>query len=80
MTTLSFRNRLIITLYIISFTVSIFIFSYVMSKVAVDVEYTSYRQYAVANNHIYFVQNHKGTDLLFSINSKGKVEKIYSSN
>ena len=79
MTSLSLRNRLIIILYIISFTVSVFLFAYVMDHIAVDVEYTSYKQYAVQNDHVYFVQNDRGRDLLFSINSRGRVEKIFTS-
>ena len=78
MTSLSLRNRLVIILYIISFTASIFLFAYVVDKVAVDVEYTSYRQYAVANDHVYFVQNDRKSDYIFSINSRGRVEKLYT--
>ena len=79
MGSLSFRTRLTIILYIISFTVSIFIFAAVMNKVVVNVEYTSYRQYSVDGERVYFVQNHKGTGYIFAINSRGKVEDLYKS-
>jgi len=79
MTSLSLRNRLIIILYIISFTASIFIFAYVIDKIAVDVEYTSYRQYAVENDHVYFAQNDRNADYIFSINSRGRVDKLYTA-
>ena len=79
MTSLSFKTRLILILYIISFTASIFLFAYVMDNVAVDVEYTSYRQYSVQGSNVYFALNDRNKDLIFSINSKGKVEKIYTA-
>ncbi len=79
MASLSFRKRLIIILYILSFTISIVIFSYVMGRVAIDVDYTSYRQYAVDGNTIYYVQNHRDEGFLFAMTSSGRVKRVFSS-
>ncbi len=80
MASLSFRNRLIIILYIISFTASIVIFAFVMSRVAVNVDYTSYRQYAVENEKVYFIQNNNGRGYVFAMNSRGKVVDMFNSS
>jgi hypothetical protein len=79
MASLSLRKRLIIILYIISFTISIFIFAYIMGRVSVDVECTSHNQYVVDGGYIYFVQNNRKEGFLFQMNTKGRVYKMYAS-
>ncbi len=79
MASLTFRRRLLIILYILSFSVSVIIFSVVMKNVAVEVDYTSYRQYTVDGSKIYFAQNYKDAGFLFALNTSGRVERIFSS-
>jgi len=73
----SLRTRIIIVLYIISFTISLFIFSALMSRVSVDVECTAYSQYTVSGGDIYYAQNMKGTGGIFKMNGKGNVSRMY---
>ena len=77
MATKSLRTRIIIVLYIISFTISLFIFSALMSRVSVDIECTSYSQYTVMGGDIYYVQNIKGTGGIFKMNGKGNVSNMF---
>ncbi len=79
MASLSLRKRLIIILYIISFTISIFIFAYIMGRVSVDVECTSHNQYVVDGGNIYFVQNNRKEGFLFTMNTKGRVSEMFIS-
>lgn len=74
-----YRKRLILILYVISFTASLFIFLNVMNRVAVNLEYSSFRQYATDEDTIYFVQNQHGKGYIFKINSLGKVKELFSS-
>ena len=73
----SLRTRIIIVLYIISFTISLFIFSALMSRVSVDVECTAYSLYTVSGGDIYYAQNMKGTGGIFKMNGKGNVSRMY---
>ncbi len=73
------RNRLIIILYILSFTASIFIFAFIMNRVSVDVELTDHNQYAVSGSNIYYIQNHRKEGFLFSMNTAGRVLDMFSS-
>ncbi len=77
MTSMSLRNRIVIVLYIISFTISLFIFSFLMSRVSVDIECTSYSQYSVSGGDIYYAQNMKGTGGIFKMNGKGSVSRMF---
>ncbi len=79
MSTDSLRKRLIIILYILSFTASVVLFGFVMRRVSVDVECTSHNQYAIDDNTIYYVQNHKKEGFLFSMNTAGRVSHLFSS-
>ncbi len=79
MASLSLRKRLIIILYIISFTISLFIFAYVMGRVSVDVECTSHNQYVVDGGNIYFAQNYRKEGFLFTMNTKGRVSSMFAS-
>ena len=72
-----FRTRLIIILYIISFTISLFVFSAFMNGVSIDVECTSYSSYTVDGSDIYYGQNIKNKGILFKLNSKGNVSKMF---
>ena len=72
-----FRTRLIIILYIISFTISLFVFSAFMNGVSIDVECTSYSSYTVDSSDIYYGQNIKNKGILFKLNSKGNVSKMF---
>jgi hypothetical protein len=77
MASMSLRTRIIIVLYIISFTLSLFAFSYVMSKVSIDIECTSYSQYTSSGSDIYYAQNIRGTGAVFKMNGKGRVSKLF---
>ncbi len=79
MASMSFRNRIIIVLYIISFTISLFIFSNVMSRVSIDVECTSYSHYTAVGSDIYYAQNISGTGVIFKLNGRGRVSRMFLS-
>ena len=72
-----FRKRIIIILYIISFTISLFIFNAFMEGVSIDVECTSYSSYTVDGSDIYYGQNIKNKGVLFKLNSKGNVSEMF---
>ncbi len=76
---MSLRNRVAIVLYIISFTVSLFIFSYIASKSSIDIECTSYSQYAVDGSDIYYAQNLRNKGVIFKLNAKGRVTDMFQS-
>ena len=79
MSQLSLRRRITIILYILSITISLFIFYWIMSRVSIDVEYSSYSAYDTDGSDIYFVQNLSGRGLLFKLNTNGNVSKIFNS-
>ena len=79
MSQLSLRSRITIILYILSITISLFIFYGIMSRVSIDVEYSSYSAYDTDGSDIYFVQNLSGRGLLFKMNTRGNVSKIFNS-
>ncbi|MCR5594687.1 MAG: hypothetical protein K6G12_02460 [Lachnospiraceae bacterium] len=76
---MSLRNRLIIILYIISFTVSLFIFTAAMKNVTVDIEYTSYSDAVYSGNKVYLAQNVAGSGRLFRMDTDGDVLDMFSS-
>ena len=73
------RIRLIAILYILSFTISIFIFSRIMSKVTIDFECTSYAHSTVLGSDVYYAQNTKSGGVIFKLDTKGKVQKMFLS-
>ncbi|MBP3825097.1 MAG: hypothetical protein ILA11_05125 [Butyrivibrio sp.] len=77
MAQLGLKKRLIIILYIISFTISLFIFSAFMNGVSIDVECTTYSSYAVDGSDIYYAQNIKDKGVLFKLNSKGDASRMF---
>ena len=76
---MTLRKRLIIILYILSITISVFIFANVVSNQQVDMDYTIFSDSAVADGHIYYSQNMRNQGLLFDMNQKGNVARIFSS-
>ena len=76
---MTLRKRVIIILYILSITISVFIFAYVVGKQQVDMDYTVFSDSAVADGHIYYTQNIRKQGLLFDMNQKGNVARIFSS-
>ncbi|MBP3198316.1 MAG: hypothetical protein J6N21_15105 [Butyrivibrio sp.] len=79
MAQMSLKRRIIVILYIISFTISLFIFSFAMERVSIDIECTSYSSFDVNGSDIYFAQNIKGTGIILKTNPKGNVSKIFLS-
>ncbi len=79
MAQMSLQRRITIILYILSFTISLFIFSVLMNRVSINIECTSYSQYVVDGSDIYYGQNIKGQGILFKMNSKGNVSHMFSS-
>ncbi len=79
MNRLSMRSRIIIVLYILSFTISLFIFYFLMSRVSVDVECTSYSEYTVNGADIFFAQNAKDKGIIFRLDTKGRVSRMFDS-
>ena len=64
-------------MYIISFTISLFIFSAFMNGVSIDVECTTYSSYTVDGSDIYYAQNIKNKGVLFKLNSKGNASRMF---
>ena len=79
MAQMSLRRRITIILYIISFTISLFIFSVLMNRVSINLECTTYSQYAVDGSDIYYAQNIKGEGLIMKMNPKGDVSRMFTS-
>ncbi len=79
MAQMSLRRRITIILYIISFTISLFIFSVLMNRVSINLECTTYSQYAVDGSDIYYAQNIKGEGLIMKMNTKGDVSRMFTS-
>ena len=73
------RNRLIIILFILSITASIFIFTSVVENRSVDMDYTIFSDSAFVDDHIYYSQNMIDQGLLFDMSQKGDVARIFSS-
>ncbi len=76
---MNLRKRLIIILYILSVTFSIFILAHVLENIGYSVEYTAFSNAAEIDGHLYFSQNFQGKGLLFDMSSKGDVSRIFSS-
>ncbi len=76
---LNFRNRIIIILYILSITASLFIFAGVMDDRFVNMEYNAYSHYSIDGNNIYYTQNLSDKGLIFKMDGGGKVSKIFAT-
>ena len=76
---MSLRKRLILIIYILSVTISVFIFAAVVDRQNVDIAYTAFSHFAESDGHIYFSQNMKDKGLLFDLSYKGNVSRIFSS-
>ncbi len=78
---MSLRKRIVIVLYILSLTISLFIFSFIMSRNAINIECTSYSFCAVDGGNIYYAQNLRDTGIIFKMDGGGNVSKmIFSSS
>ena len=77
---MNLRKRIIIILYILSFTVSVFIFTALMEKVVSTVEYTSYTDGIYYGDSVYLAQNVAGCGRIFYMDTDGDVRKIFSSS
>lgn len=77
MTQKGLRTRILIILYIISFVISLFIFSALMSRVHIDIECSSYADYCVSGSDIYFAQNIREGGIILKVNSSGNASKMY---
>ncbi len=73
------RNRIIIILYIISFTVSIFVFASFMNGRSATVEYTAYTQGAYSGDKIFLAANVAGCGRIFRMDADGDVRAMFSS-
>ncbi len=73
------RNRIIIILYILSFTVSVFIFAAMMGRVASTVEYTYYCDAQHDGESIYLAENVAGCGRIFRMDYDGDVKSMFSS-
>ena len=76
---MSLRNRVIIILYIASFTISVFIFAAVMRSVYMNVEYTSYSEGKVSGDKVYLGVNTGGAGRIFRMDFDGKVIDMFTS-
>jgi len=77
---MNLKKRIIIILYILSFTVSVFIFTACMEKVTSTVEYTSYTDGVYYGDSVYLAENVAGCGRIFYMDPDGDVLKIFSSN
>ncbi|MBE5826563.1 MAG: hypothetical protein E7307_07995 [Butyrivibrio sp.] len=77
MNRLSMRTRIITVLYILSFTISLFIFYFLMNRVSVDVECTSYSEYTVNGADIYFAQDAARKGIIFKMDTRGRVSAMF---
>ncbi|MBQ3798423.1 MAG: hypothetical protein II842_19465 [Butyrivibrio sp.] len=76
---MSLRKRFIIIIYILSVTISVFIFASIVEKQNVTIVYTAFSNCRESDGHIYFSQNMKGKGLLFDLTYKGNVSRIFST-
>ena len=77
MTQAGLKTRILIILYIVSFVISLFIFSALMSSVSIDLECTSYADYSISGSDIYYAQNIREGGVVLKISSSGNVSKMY---
>ena len=68
---MSLKKRLIIIAYIVSITLSVFIFAFSVERYTIDLDYTAFTRCEESDGHIYFSQNERGKGLLFDISYKG---------
>ncbi|WP_197029556.1 hypothetical protein [Butyrivibrio sp. AE3004] len=73
------RIRITVILYILSFTISLFIFSAIMDDLAINFEYTSYASCATLDNNIFYAQNTRNGGVILKLDTSGKVKKIFRS-
>ena len=73
------RVRITIILYILSITISVFIFSSIMSRKSIDFEYTSYASCAVDGSDIYYAQNTDRGGVILKLDTKSRVSKMFFS-
>ena len=79
MTQLPFRRRVIIVLYILSFTISLFIFYFIMNRISITVEYTTHSRTEVDGTNIYYAQNLSKKGIIFKLSTRGNVSHIFNS-
>lgn len=77
---MSLRNRITLVLYIISITISVFIFASFMSSRTLSAEYTSYSMGVNSGDRIYYAENLGGKGRIFSLADSGRVRNIFSSS
>lgn len=73
------RYRIIIILYILSFTASVFIFAAFMSGRSATVEYTAYSQGVYSGDKVFLAVNVAGCGRIFRMDVDGDVRNIFSS-
>lgn len=73
------RTRVILILYILSITISVFIFTRILSGAVLTAEYNSFSDAVVSGNYIYYAQNMGGKGLIFSMTDDGRVYDMFSS-
>ena len=78
MTQLPFRRRVIIVLYILSFTISLFIFYFIMNRISITVEYTTHSRTEVDGTNIYYAQNLSKKGIIFKLSTRGNVSHIFN--
>ncbi|MBP5746454.1 MAG: hypothetical protein J6W58_09175 [Lachnospiraceae bacterium] len=76
---MNLRKRIIIILYILSFTASVFIFAAFMENVTSSVEYTYYADGVYYGSGVYLAENVAGSGRIFYMDTDGEVRKIFSS-
>ncbi len=76
---MSLKSRIILILYIVSITASIFIFAFVMNDVTFDAEYDSYSYGSTNGSFVYFAQNVGDAGRIFRINDSGRVSRMFST-
>ena len=75
----SLKTRITIVLYILSFTISLFIFYFLMDRVSIDVELTTHSKVAVDGGNIYYSQNLRKDGVIFKMGTNGRVTKMFRS-
>lgn len=76
---MNLRRRIVIILYIISFAISVFIFTAVMSNRYDRVEYTAYTHGASSGGKVYLAENLAGCGRIFRMDTDGDVKDMFSS-
>lgn len=76
---MNLKKRLVIILYILSVTISVFILFEAVDKQDIVIEYTAFSNYVESEGEVFFSQNIKGQSLLFDIASNGNVRRMFST-